>query len=121
VLRMRRSKGMVLDPADHDTWSAGSFFINPVVEPRMVPVGASAWPQPDGNVKVSAAWLVDHAGIGKGFEHGGAGTSTKHALAITNRGQANAADIKELANLVRARVRVAFGIDLQPEPTFVNR
>lgn len=121
VLRLRRSKGMVLDPSDHDTWSAGSFFVNPVVEPRMVPQGAMAWPQPDGLVKVSAAWLVDHSGIGKGFEHGGAGTSSKHALAITNRGQANATDIKELANLIRARVRVAFSIDLEPEPTFVNR
>lgn len=121
VLRLRRSKGMVLDPSDHDTWSAGSFFVNPVVEPRMVPQGAMAWPQPDGLVKVSAAWLVDHSGIGKGFEHGGAGTSRKHALAITNRGQASATDIKELANLIRARVRVAFSIDLEPEPTFVNR
>lgn len=121
VLRLRRSKGMVLDAADHDTWSAGSFFVNPTVESRMVPQGAMAWPQPDGRVKVSAAWLVDHSGIGKGFVHGGAGTSTKHALAITNRGQANATDIKELANLIRARVRVAFSIDLEPEPTFVNR
>ena len=118
VLRLRTSKGMVLDDADHDTWSAGSFFVNPTVEPRMVPQGATGWPQPDGTVKVSAAWLVDHAGIGKGFEHGGAGTSSKHALAIT---KANATDIKELANLIRARVRVAFSIDLEPEPTFVNR
>lgn len=121
VLRLRKSKGMVLDPSDHDTWSAGSFFVNPIVEPRMVPEGAAGWPQPDGRVKVSAAWLVDHSGIGKGFVHGGAGTSTKHALAITNRGQANATDVKELANLIRARVRVAFSIDLEPEPTFVNR
>lgn len=121
VLRLRRMKGMVLEDADHDTWSAGSFFVNPTVEPDMVPAGAMAWPQPDGRVKVSAAWLVDHAGIGKGFQHGGAATSSKHALAITNRGQANATDIKELANLIRARVRVAFSIDLEPEPTFVNR
>lgn len=121
VLRMRGAKGMVLNIDDHDTWSAGSFFVNPVVEPRMVPAGAAAWPQPDGLVKVSAAWLVDNAGIGKGFELGGASTSTKHALAITNRGDATAADVKELANLIRARVRVAFSIDLEPEPTFVNR
>lgn len=121
VLRLRRSKGMVLDVADHDTWSAGSFFVNPVVDPRMVPPGATAWAQPDGNVKVSAAWLVDHAGIGKGFQHGGAGTSTKHALSITNRGNANAADVEELAGLIRARVRVAFSIDLEPEVTFVSR
>lgn len=121
VLRLRGAKGMVLDATDHDTWSAGSFFVNPVVEPRMVPDGATAWPQPDGNVKVSAAWLVDRCGIGKGFELGGAATSTRHALAITNRGHATATDIKELANLIRARVRVAFSIDLEPEPTFVNR
>lgn len=121
VLQLRAAKGMVLDEADHDTWSAGSFFVNPVVEPRMVPSGAAAWPQPDGNVKVSAAWLVDHCGIGKGYRVGGAATSGKHALAITNRGSATAGDVKELANLIRARTRVAFGIDLEPEPTFVNR
>lgn len=121
VLRLRGSKGMVLDAVDHDTWSAGSFFINPIVDAQMVPANAPAWPQADGKVKVSAAWLVDHAGIGKGYEHGGAATSSKHALAITNRGQATATDIKELANLIRARVRVAFSIDLEPEPTFVNR
>ena len=121
VLRLRASKGMVLNDADRDTWSAGSFFVNPSVEPRMVPPGAASWPLPDGRVKVSAAWLVDHAGIGKGFVHGGAATSSKHALAITNTGNANAADIKELANLIKARVRVAFSIDLEAEPTFVNR
>lgn len=121
VLRLRAGKGMVLDATDPDTWSAGSFFVNPIVEPLMVPQGAMAWPMPDGNMKVSAAWLVDHCGIGKGYELGGAGTSRKHALAITNRGHASANDIKELANLIRARVRVAFSIDLEPEPTFVNR
>ena len=121
VLALRRAKGMLLDVNDHDTWSAGSFFLNPVVDARMVPAHAPQWLQGDGRVKVSAAWLVDNCGIGKGFELGGAGTSTKHALAITNRGSATAADVKELANLIRARVRVAFGIDLEPEPTFVNR
>lgn len=121
VLALRGSKGMVLDAADHDTWSAGSFFVNPVVEPDMVPTGAMAWPLPDGLVKVSAAWLVDHCGIGKGYQLGGAATSSRHALSITNRGHATATDIKELANLIRARVRVAFSIDLEPEPTFVNR
>lgn len=121
VLALRRSKGMLLDEMDHDTWSAGSFFLNPVVDARMAPANAPQWPQHDGRVKVSAAWLVDHCGIGKGYELGGASTSTKHALAITNRGHATANDVKELANLIRARVRVAFSIDLEPEPTFVNR
>ncbi len=121
VLRLRTEKGMVLDPEDHDSWSVGSFFLNPIVEARMAPLDAPQWPQPDGTVKVSAAWLIEHAGIGKGFALGGAATSTRHALAITNRGQATAASVKELANLIRARVRVAFGINLEPEPTFVNR
>ncbi len=121
VLGMRASKGMLLDSTDHDTWSAGSFFLNPVVEAGMAPSNAPQWPQEDGRVKVSAAWLIEHAGIDKGFELGGAATSTKHALAITNRGGASAASVKELANLIRARVRVAFSIDLEPEPTFVNR
>ena len=66
VLDLRRGKGMVLDPDDHDTWSAGSFFTNPVRPRRRVPDGAPAWPQPDGRVKTSAAWLIEHAGFGKG-------------------------------------------------------
>ncbi len=121
VLRLRGAKGMLLNPADHDTWSVGSFFLNPVVEARMAPASAPQWAQGDGTVKVSAAWLIEHAGIGRGFEMGGAGTSSKHALAIVNRGAASAAAVKDLANLIRARVRVAFSIDLEPEPTFVNR
>ena len=121
VLALRGGKGMVLDEVDHDTWSAGSFFLNPAVEQRMVPAGAPHWPLPDGRVKVAAAWLVEHAGIERGFVRGGAGTSSKHALAIINRGTATAADVKDLATLIRARVRVAFGIELEPEPTFVNR
>ncbi len=120
VLRLRSSKGMVLDADDHDTWSVGSFFVNPLIEARMAPTGATVWPQPDGRVKVSAAWLIDHC-VGKGYELNGAATSSKHALAITNRGTATAESIKELANLIRARVRVAYSIDLEPEPTFVNR
>lgn len=121
VLRLRAGKGMLLDDRDHDTWSVGSFFLNPVVESRMAPANAPQWAQGDGMVKVSAAWLIEHAGIERGFELGGAGTSSKHALAIINRGTATAAAIKDLANLIRARVRVAFSIDLEPEPTFVNR
>ena len=89
VLGLRRGKGMVLDAADHDTWSAGSFFTNPVVDPAAVPDGAPTWPADDG-VKVSAAWLIEHAGFGKGYgvelTDGRAGLSTKHTLALTNRG-----------------------------------
>ena len=85
VLGLRRSKGMVLDAADHDTWSAGSFFTNPVVAPEQVPEGAPAWPA-DGGVKTSAAWLIEHAGFAKGYGNDRVSLSTKHTLAITNRG-----------------------------------
>ncbi len=101
VLGLRRSKGMVLDPADHDTWSAGSFFTNPVVDAAAVPAGAPAWPQPDGSVKTSAAWLIEHAGFGKGYGTGPARLSTKHTLALTNRGDATTDDLLALAREVR--------------------
>ncbi|MFP3901523.1 MAG: UDP-N-acetylmuramate dehydrogenase, partial [Acidimicrobiia bacterium] len=114
VLELRRGKGMVLDDGDHDTWSAGSFFVNPVLEPSRVPEGAPAWPQPDGRVKTSAAWLIDHAGFGRG--HPGPGgrvaLSTKHPLALTNRGGASTADLLALAREVRDGVRARFGIEL---------
>jgi UDP-N-acetylmuramate dehydrogenase len=122
VLALRRDKGMVLDPDDHDTWSAGSFFTNPVLPPSQVPEGAPAWPQDDGRVKTSAAWLIDHAGFGKG--HPGPGgrvaLSTKHPLALTNRGGARTADLLDLARAVRDGVRTRFGIDLVNEPTLVG-
>ena len=86
MLALRARKGMVLDAADHDTWSAGSFFTNPVVAPDAVPEGAPAWPQPDGAVKTSAAWLIEHAGFGKGYGNDAVSLSTKHTLALTNRG-----------------------------------
>lgn len=118
VLDLRRSKGMVLDSADHDTWSAGSFFTNPVV--AEAPVGAPAFPFRDG-VKTSAAWLIDHAGFGKGFAVGPrASLSTKHPLALTNRGGASAEDILTLARIVRDGVKDTFGIELMPEPVFVG-
>jgi UDP-N-acetylmuramate dehydrogenase len=114
VLELRRGKGMVLDPADPDTRSAGSFFTNPFVE--QVPDGAPGWPQPDGRVKTSAAWLIEHAGIHKGFSLGmGAAVSSKHTLALTNRG-GTTADLLELARYIRARVIEEFGIELHPEP-----
>ncbi|HEX6235920.1 MAG TPA: UDP-N-acetylmuramate dehydrogenase [Acidimicrobiales bacterium] len=122
VLELRRGKGMVLDDGDHDTWSAGSFFTNPVLDPSRVPEGAPAWPQPDGRVKTSAAWLIDHAGFGKG--HPGPGgrvaLSTKHPLALTNRGGASTADLLALARQVRDGVRARFGIELVNEPTLVG-
>lgn len=122
VLALRRGKGMVLDPDDHDTWSAGSFFTNPVLAPAQVPEGAPTWPQDDGRVKTSAAWLIEHAGFGRG--HPGPGgrvtLSTKHPLALTNRGGASTADLLALAREVRDGVRARFGIDLVNEPTLVG-
>jgi UDP-N-acetylmuramate dehydrogenase len=120
VLGLRRSKGMVLDPADHDTWSAGSFFTNPVVEPAVVPAGAPSWPQPDGRAKTSAAWLIEHAGFGKGYGDGPARLSTKHTLALTNRGDATAGDLLALAREVRDGVERRFGIRLVNEPVLVG-
>jgi UDP-N-acetylmuramate dehydrogenase len=120
VLDLRRSKGMVLDPLDHDTWSAGSFFTNPFVDPAELPEGAPAYPQPDGTVKTSAAWLIDHAGFGKGFGSGQVSLSTKHTLALTNRGRATTAELLALARTVRDGVRERFRIELTPEPTLVG-
>jgi len=124
VLAVRRGKGMVLDGSDHDTWSAGSFFTNPVLEPdaaQQLPVEAPRWPAEGGRVKVSAAWLIEHAGFGKGFGlPGPASLSTKHTLALTNRGQARAADVVDLARRVRDGVRSAFDVDLVPEPVLVG-
>jgi UDP-N-acetylmuramate dehydrogenase len=121
VLGLRRSKGMVLDPADHDTWSAGSFFTNPILDtPADVPAGAPQWPQPDGRVKTSAAWLIEQAGVSKGFTIGNAAVSTKHTLALTNRGTATAKELLSLATHVRTQVHQAFNITLTNEPVLVN-
>ncbi len=120
VLELRRSKGMVLDAADHDTWSAGSFFTNPVVPADAVPAGAPAWPQPDGRVKTSAAWLIEHAGYDKGYGAGPAALSGKHTLALTNRGGATTADLLALAREVRDGVEGRFGIRLVNEPVLVG-
>jgi UDP-N-acetylmuramate dehydrogenase len=124
VLALRRRKGMVLDEADHDTWSAGSFFTNPVLDAdraAALPPDAPRWPQPDGSVKTSAAWLIEHAGFGRGYGMPGpAALSTKHTLALTNRGDASAADLVRLAQELRDGVRSAFGITLEPEPVLVG-
>ena len=120
VLKLRRSKGMVLDEADHDTWSAGSFFINPFVAPDRLPEGAPSYPQPDGRIKTSAAWLIEHAGFARGYGNDRVGLSTKHPLALSNRGTATTADVLALAREIRAGVESGFGIVLQPEPVCIN-
>lgn len=149
VLATRASKGMVLDDADPDTHSAGSFFQNAIVSAsfaRTLPPECPRWPlapavtpvtiipleaydgvlpppasvQPD--VKVSAAWLIEHAGLGKGFHlpRSRAALSTKHALALTNRGDATAGELAELARYIQQRVQSEFGLILQPEPVLVG-
>ena len=149
VLEIRASKGMVLDDADPDTYSAGSFFQNVIVSAaiaRTLPAECPRWPvhpdvdavtvipiedydgtlpMPSGassDVKISAGWLIEHSGLRKGFRipRSRAGLSTKHALALTNRGSANAAEIAELARFIQSRVHAEFGIPLQPEPVLVG-
>lgn len=117
VIALRRGKGMVLDPADPDTRSAGSFFTNPIVD--AAPEGAPSWPQPDGKVKVAAAWLIERAGFTKGLVRGNVGISSKHALALINRGGATATELLALADEIIAGVRARFGITLVPEPVIV--
>ena len=132
VLDLRHSKGMVLDPSDHDTWSVGSFFTNPILPvdaaaalelPQDAPRWEAALPGRAGEVgvKLSAAWLIEHSGITKGFTlpGAGAGVSTKHVLALTNRGNATAADIQALASHIIAAVQGAYGVTLVPEPVIL--
>ena len=135
VLAQRRRRGMVLDEADHDTWSCGSFFTNPVLSPqrfeelerraaeRLGPEGPTPprFADAEGNVKTSAAWLIEHAGFGKGYRMPGpAALSTKHTLAVTNRGAATARDIVALARELRDGVDDAFGVTLVNEPVLVG-
>lgn len=133
VLKLRAGKGMVLDPEDHDTWSAGSFFTNPILgdeefaaftarvaERLGSDVAAPAFPAEDGRTKTSAAWLIDRAGFTKGYGTGPARISTKHTLALTNRGDASTADLLALAREVRDGVREAFGVTLVNEPVTVG-
>jgi UDP-N-acetylmuramate dehydrogenase len=123
VLGLRRGKGMVLDPADHDTWSAGSFFTNPVLpadRAARLPEDAPRWQQPDGSVKTSAAWLIERAGFAKGHGTDRVSLSTKHTLALTNRGTARTADLLALAAEVQAGVLERFGIWLENEPVLVG-
>jgi UDP-N-acetylmuramate dehydrogenase len=123
VMELRASKGMLLNPNDKDSWSAGSFFTNPIVSAEVasaLPEGAPKWPTSDGRVKTSAAWLIEHSGIDKGQTHGGARISTKHVLALTNSGNATAEELVELAREVRASVQEQFGITLEPEVNLVG-
>jgi UDP-N-acetylmuramate dehydrogenase len=133
VLGLRRGKGMVLDPADPDTASAGSFFTNPVVDqPQLAELERVArarapgikvprFAAEGGQVKVPAAWLIEQAGFGKGYQGpGGARISSKHTLALTNRGGASTADLVGLARQIVAGVREMFGVELTNEPTLVG-
>jgi UDP-N-acetylmuramate dehydrogenase len=123
VLALRAAKGMLLDEKDHDTWSAGSFFVNPIVSKEIaatLPADAPRWPQADGRIKTSAAWLMENAGMKKGKAHNGAAISTKHVLALVNTGSATAADIIDIARSARSAVHEKFGITLEPEVQFVG-
>ncbi|PVU82440.1 UDP-N-acetylmuramate dehydrogenase [Cellulomonas sp. WB94] len=124
VLALRAGKGMVLDPTDPDTSSAGSFFTNPLLtsaDAALLPDDAPRYPAGDGTVKTSAAWLIERAGFGRGYGlPGPAAVSTKHTLALTNRGGASAQDVLTLARTIRDGVSAQFGIRLEPEPVLVG-
>jgi UDP-N-acetylmuramate dehydrogenase len=123
VLKLRAGKGMVLDPDDRDTWSVGSFFTNPVVSAEAwatLGLDAPHWPGDDGSVKIPAAWLIEHAGFPKGFAGDGVAISSKHTLALTNRGEGTTTGLLDLARTIRDGVRDRFGIDLHPEPVLIN-
>ena len=120
VLRIRARKGMLLDEKDRDTYSAGSFFTNPIVAESLIPEGAPKFPQGDGTFKTSAAWLIQNSGIERGQRLNGAAISSKHVLAITNADGATAADIAALAIQVRDAVKMKFGIELTPEVNLVG-
>ena len=123
VMELRAAKGMLLNPDDKDSWSAGSFFTNPIISVEIasaLPEGTPKWPLADGRVKTSAAWLIEHSGIDKGHTHGGARVSTKHVLALTNSGNATASELVALAREVRTAVQAKFGITLEPEVNLVG-
>jgi UDP-N-acetylmuramate dehydrogenase len=125
VLGLRRAKGMVIDPGDPDSVSAGSFFVNPVLSADEFASLASdervpSWPEPDGRVKTSAAWLIERAGFRRGYGNGRVGISSKHTLALVNRGGATTGELLALARELRAGVRDRFGVELQAEPTLVG-
>ena len=114
---------MLLNPDDRDSWSAGSFFTNPIITNELaakLPEGAPRWRTSDGRVKTSAAWLIENSGVSKGDSHGGARVSSKHVLALTNGGSATAADIAELARSAQRSVYQKFGIQLEPEVNLIG-
>ncbi|MFL6276259.1 MAG: UDP-N-acetylmuramate dehydrogenase [Blastocatellia bacterium] len=133
VIAIRRRKAMVIDPADNDSRSVGSFFMNPMVTAeafervrsiaaRYLQSGETmpAFPAADNQVKLSAAWLIERAGIHRGTVYGNVGTSTKHALAIINRGNGTAREVLELCRIIQSRVRDTFAVELTPEPVLVG-
>jgi UDP-N-acetylmuramate dehydrogenase len=136
VLALRAGKGMVLDQDDPDTYSVGSFFTNPVLDAAgfealsaralsggTLSAGAGsppAWPGEDGSVKVSAAWLIERAGFGKGHQGRGVSISAKHTLALTNRGTGTTSALLDLAREIRDGVHERFGVTLHPEPVLIN-
>ncbi len=127
VLAIRAQKSMVLRADDPNRRSAGSFFLNPVVEPEELdrieakaPPNMPRWPQQEGRVKLSAAWLIERAGLPRGYGEGRVGLSTKHTLAVVNRGGASAAEVIDFAEHVQRAVEARFGVKLMPEPIFVG-
>ena len=127
VIAIRKRKGMVLDPSDPDTRSDGYFFMNPIVTPQQFDAFLSRaatkdvphFPSGD-QIKLSAAWLIEHAGFHKGFVYGNVGLSSKHTLAVINRGGGTAREVLELVGMIQERVRERFGMEIQPEPIFVG-
>ncbi|MFM8632920.1 MAG: UDP-N-acetylmuramate dehydrogenase [Candidatus Nanopelagicus sp.] len=123
VLQLRGRKGMLIDTSGADSNSAGSFFVNPILRKEIadkLPPEAPRWVQPDGRVKTSAAWLMEHAGVNKGEKLAGAQISSKHVLALTNSGDATAGDIVKLAKMAREKVFEKFGIKLEAEVQLVG-
>jgi UDP-N-acetylmuramate dehydrogenase len=123
VLALRRGKGMVIDPADPDTVSAGSFFTNPILDGEAfaaIDPAPPAFPQPDGRIKTSAAWLIERAGFTKGYTRGRVAISSKHALALVNRGGATTDELLALAREIAGGVHERFGVKLVPEPTILG-
>jgi UDP-N-acetylmuramate dehydrogenase len=124
---------MVIDPNEPNSRSVGSFFMNPVVSPpefeqinqravKLTPdnIVMPRYPMPNGDIKLSAAWLIENAGFKPGYAHGNVGTSSRHSLAIINRGRGTAREVLELAEEIRAQVSNIFGIALSPEPIFIG-
>ncbi|MCC6901258.1 MAG: UDP-N-acetylmuramate dehydrogenase [Polyangiaceae bacterium] len=119
VLELRAKKSMLFDPADENGRSCGSFFVNPIVSPEQaaqLPPDLPCYPQPDGRVKLSAAWLIERSGLVKGTREGNVGLSTKHTLCIVAHHGARATEVLRFAARVKRTVRDRFGVELEPEP-----